>query len=269
MGVPDPAGRPGRVPRILVTNDDGVESPGLHALARALAELGEVTVCAPEAEQSAVGHSITTRVPLRLKRVALEGIDRTYCVNGTPADSVKLAIGRLLTDGPPDLVVSGINLGPNTATNVIYSGTVSAATEACIMGVPSFAISLATFVDPLWSTAAAVAERVAGAVLERGLPPRVLLNVNVPNRPPDRVRGVRLTRQGDSSFVDALEERRDPRGEPYYWLAGEYRMTDSDPTTDALALQEGWVSVTPLSLDLTAHHVLAEFSRWDWDARHP
>jgi len=242
-----------------------VESPGLHALAGALAELGEVTVCAPEAEQSAVGHSITTRVPLRLKPVTVEGLDRTYCVNGTPADSVKIAAGWLYTDGRPDLVVSGINLGPNTATNVIYSGTVSAATEARIMGIPSFAISLGTFVDPLWPTAAGVAVRVAAAVLQHGLPRRVLLNVNVPNRPADQVRGVRVTRQGDSSFVDALEERRDPRGQPYYWLAGSYQMTDTDPTTDALALQEGWVSITPLSLDLTAHHVFADFSRWDWD----
>lgn len=253
------------MPRILVTNDDGVESPGLHALACALSRLGEVTVCAPEAEQSAVGHSITTRIPLRLKEVTLEGLERAYCVNGTPADSVKIAIGWLLTEGPPDLVVSGINLGPNTATNVIYSGTISAATEACIMGVHSVAVSLGTFVNPHWSTAAGVAVRVARAVLNRGLPPRVLLNVNVPNRKPEQVRGVRLTRQGDSSFVDALEERLDPRGQPYYWLAGSYQMTDTDPTSDALALQDGWVSVTPLSLDLTAHHVFAELSQWPWD----
>lgn len=241
-----------------------MESPGLHALAQALTQVGEVTVCAPEAEQSAAGHSITTRVPLRLKRVRIDGLERTWCVNGTPADSVKLGIGSVMAEGPPDLVVSGINLGPNTATNVIYSGTVSAATEACIMGRPSFAISLGTFVDPLWATAAEIAVRVAARVLERGLAPRVLLNVNVPNRPGEQVRGMRLTRQGDSSFEDALEERRDPRGQPYYWLAGEYRMTDTDPTTDALALQEGWVSVTPLSLDLTAHDALADLARWGW-----
>jgi len=247
-----------------VTNDDGVESPGLHALAFALSRVGEVTVCAPEAEESAVGHSITTRIPLRLKQVSLEGLERTYCVNGTPADSVKIAIGWLMTEGPPDLVVSGINLGPNTATNVIYSGTISAATEACIMGVPSFAISLGTFVNPLWPTAADIAAQVAETVLERGLPSRVLLNVNVPNLRPEQVRGIRLTRQGDSSFVDALEERLDPRGQPYYWLAGSYQMTDTDPTTDALAVQDGWVSITPLSLDLTAHHVFSELSRWSW-----
>ncbi len=237
----------------------------MHVLARALSRVGEVTLCAPEAEESAVGHSITTRVPLRLKPIPLEGLERTYCVNGTPADSVKIAIGWLMTEGPPDLVVSGINLGPNTATNVIYSGTISAATEACIMGVHSFAISLGTFVDPLWATAAGVAVRVARTVLDRGLPPRVLLNVNVPNRQPEQVRGMRLTRQGDSSFVDALEERMDPRGQPYYWLAGSYQMTDTDPTTDALSLQEGWVSITPLSLDLTAHHVFAELSGWGWE----
>jgi 5'-nucleotidase len=242
-----------------------VQSPGLHALACALSQLGEVTVCAPEAEQSAVGHSITTRVPLRLQPVALDGLEHAYCVNGTPADAVKLAVGWLRAEDPPDLVVSGINLGPNPATNVIYSGTVSAATEACILGIPSIAISLATFVDPLWETAAGVAVRIARAVLERGLPPRTLLNVNVPNRPPEQVRGARLTRQGDSSFVDSLEERVDPRGQRYYWLAGSYQMTDTDPTTDALALEEGWVSVTPLGLDLTAHHAFAELSRWSWD----
>lgn len=201
-------------------------------------------------------------MPLRLKPVALPGLKRTYCVNGTPADSVKIGVGALLPE-PPDLVVSGINLGPNTATNVIYSGTVSAATEACIMGLPSFAISLATFAHPRWPTAAGVAVRVARQLLERGLPRRVLLNVNVPNLPSGEVRGVRVTRQGDSSYLDALEERRDPRNQTYYWLAGSYQMRDTDPSTDALAVEEGFVSVTPLAIDLTAHELLGELAAWD------
>ncbi|MGH7911952.1 MAG: 5'/3'-nucleotidase SurE [Candidatus Dormibacteraceae bacterium] len=255
-------------PRILVTNDDGIAAPGLLALACKLTALGEVTIVAPEAEQSAVGHSITTRVPLRVKRVEVEGIVRAYAVSGTPADCVKLALGALLGDARPDLVVSGINLGPNTATNVIYSGTVSAATEARIMGVPSFAISLGTFVDPRWETAAGVALRVAREVLTRGLPPGVLLNVNVPNRAPSEVRGVRVTRQGDSSYIDSLEERRDPRDQPYYWLAGSYQMRDVDSSTDALALQHGFVSITPLTFNLTAHDLLEEVAGWGWDEEH-
>jgi 5'-nucleotidase len=225
-----------------------------------MAELGQVTVVAPDAERSAVGHAITTLTPLRVKEVALEGITG-QAVNGTPADCVKLAVGALLKE-PPDLVVSGINLGPNTATNLIYSGTVSAATEARILGIPSIAFSIGAFRDPLWETAAGYARTIAAAVLARGLPRQVLLNVNVPNLPPAEVKGVKITRQGDSAYEELFDARNDPRSVPYYWSAGRYAMTDVDEDTDALALEQGFVSVTPVCFDLTAHDFLDELTAW-------
>ena len=228
----------------------------------ALKAVGDVTVVAPDAERSAVGHAITTLTPLRAKEFTLGRAVIGYSVNGTPADCVKLGVGKLLPRAP-DLVVSGINLGPNTATNIIYSGTVSAATEARILGIPSIAVSLGAFVDPDWSTAAAFARRVARAVLKHGLPDRVLLNVNVPNLPRARIRGVRLTRQGDSSYVEEFTERHDPRRQPYYWLAGTYRMTDTAEETDAWAIDNGYISVTPITYDLTAHAALTGLGGWD------
>jgi 5'-nucleotidase len=247
--------------RILVTNDDGITAAGLHALCAAMARLGEVSVVAPDAERSAVGHAITTLTPLRVKQVALEEGLVGYAVNGTPADSVKLAVGAILEERP-DLVVSGINLGPNTATNIIYSGTVSAATEARILGIPSMAISIGAFKDPLWATAATFAIRIAEQVLKRGLPPKVLLNVNVPNLPEAEVKGVRVTRQGESAYEERYDVRSDPRGVPYYWAAGSYRMSDVEEGTDALALDSGYVSVTPVSFDLTAFAELPKIAGW-------
>lgn len=249
-----------RPTRILVTNDDGITAPGLAALHDAMAELGEVTIIAPDAERSAVGHAITTLTPLRVKKVALAGDTSGLAVNGTPADAVRIAILAICTD-KPDLVVSGINLGPNTATNVIYSGTVSAATEARILGVPSIAVSLSTFKDPIWDTPAHFARRIAAEVLANGLPDNVLLNVNVPNRPLDAVKGIRVTRQGVSGYQERYERRADPRDVPYYWSASTYRMTDVDEDTDALAVERGYVSVTPVSYDMTAHDYLPALAR--------
>jgi 5'-nucleotidase len=234
---------------------------GLRALWTAMRELGEVSVVAPDAERSAAGHSITTLTPLRVKEVPLEDGLVGYAVNGTPADSVKLAIGAILPERP-DLVVSGINLGPNTATNILYSGTVSAATEARILGIPSIAISIGTFQDPIWETAAHHAGRIAAQVLERGLPAKVLLNVNVPNVPLAAVKGVKVTRQGNSGYEERFDIRSDPRSVPYYWAAGTYRMIDVEEGIDALALEQGFVSVTPVSFDLTAYDLLEELSRW-------
>lgn len=246
--------------RILVTNDDGITAPGLAALHDAMAELGDVTIIAPDAERSAVGHAITTLTPLRVKKVALAGDTEGIAVNGTPADAVRIAILAICTERP-DLVVSGINLGPNTATNVIYSGTVSAATEARILGIPSIAVSLATFKDPIWDTPAHFARHIAQDVLANGLPDKVLLNVNVPNIPLKTVKGIRVTRQGGSGYQERFEKRSDPRSVPYYWSASTYRMTDVDDDTDALTVERGWVSVTPVSFDLTAHDYLPALSR--------
>ena len=208
-----------------------------------------------------MGHAITTLVPLRVKEFSRGRDVMGYAVNGMPADCVKIGVGSLFKEAP-DLVVSGINLGPNTATNVIYSGTVSAATEARILGVPSMAVSLGTFRDPNWSYAAQLTRRISKAILQHGLPDKVLLNVNVPNLPRTRVKGVKVTRMGDSSYVEDFTIRTDPRNQPYYWLAGRYEMTDTDEDTDASALDAGWVTVTPVSFDLTAYEALSTISGW-------
>jgi 5'-nucleotidase len=226
-----------------------------------MSELGDVDVVAPDAEQSAVGHAITTLTPLRVKIFAFEDGGKGHAVNGTPADCVKIAVGAIL-ERPLDLVVSGINLGPNTATNIIYSGTVSAATEARILGIPSIAVSIGAFRDPLWETAAAYARRVAEQVLAHSLPAKVLLNVNVPNLPLEQVKGIKVTRQGDSAYEEKYDVRSDPRGVPYYWAAGHYQMSDVEDGTDALALDQGYVSVTPVSFDLTAYEFLDEVKGW-------
>ena len=219
---------------------------------------------APDAERSAVGHAITTLTPLRVKEFRRAGALVGYAINGTPADCVKIALGSVMKADPPDLVVSGINLGPNTATNVIYSGTVSAATEARILGVPSIAISLATFVNPDWRYAAAFGRRLARTVLERGLPKKVLLNVNVPSLPRAKIKGIKVTKQGDSAYVEQFAVREDPRQQPYYWLAGSYEMQDTDRDTDAWAVENGYVSISPITFDLTAHDLIAEVEDWGW-----
>jgi 5'-nucleotidase len=221
-----------------------------------------VTVVAPDAERSAVGHAITTLTPLRVKEFRRGDEVMGYAVNGMPADSVKIGVGSLFK-APPDVVVSGINLGANTGTNVIYSGTVSAATEARILGLPSMAISLGTFRDPHWDYAAELTRRFAEAILTHGLPDKVLLNVNVPNLPREQVKGVKVTRMGSSSFEEDFTIRADPRDQPYYWLAGRYKVTDTDEDTDAVALEDGWVAVTPVSYDLTAYEVLKEIESWE------
>lgn len=235
----------------------------MHALYDQLKRLGKVTVVAPDAERSAVGHAITTQVPLRVNEFRRGRELIGYATSGTPADCVKLGVSSIF-ERRPDLVVSGINLGANTATNVIYSGTVSAATEARILNIPSIAVSLGTLRDPLWSYAASLGRRIAAAVLERGLPPKVLLNVNVPNLPRAQIKGIRVTRQGDSAFEEDFTVREDPRKQPYYWLAGSYQMVDDDPGTDAWAVTNGYVSITPITFDLTAEGMLEDLQRWRW-----
>jgi 5'-nucleotidase len=223
-----------------------------------------VTIVAPDAERSAVGHAITTLMPLRVKEFRRGRELMGYAIDGTPADCVKIGVGSIFKDHPPDIAVSGINLGSNTATNIIYSGTVSAATEARILGIQSMAISLGTFRDPAWTYAASLGRRIAAMILERGLPPKVLLNVNVPNLPRSQIRGIRVTRQGDSAYIGEFAVREDPRSQPYYWLSGAYSMKDEDPATDAWAIEHGFVSITPVTFDLTAHEHLEALRDWAW-----
>ncbi len=258
-------------PLILLANDDGIDAPGLRSLAAALGGLGDIAVVAPMAEQSAVGHSITIRDPVRAHRWPAEAFpsaEIAYAVTGTPADCVKLAIHRLLPRRP-DLVVSGINNGPNTAVNVIYSGTVSAATEAAILGIDSIAVSQDAWNQTDFEVSGVWARRVAEEVLRRGLPPGVLLNVNIPYRTTDapadeQIRGVRATRQARARWEEVFDERLDPQQQPYYWLTGTFTPLDDRPDTDLAAIADGYVSVTPIHYDLTATEHLADIGRWSW-----
>jgi len=249
-------------PYILVSNDDGIDSPGIFALARSLARIGDVVVVAPSTQQSAVGHAITVQVPLRTHRFYRNGKMFGWAVDGTPADCVKLAVLSLL-DRKPNLVVSGINHGMNTAINVIYSGTVSAATEGSILGIPSIAVSLATHETTAdLSTAALFARKLAREVLRRGLPPGTLLNVNIPNVPRGEIAGVKVTEQGKSWWDDGFERRIDPQGREYYWLVGTYKR-DQNRNCDDYALRKNFISITPLHYRLTDSGLLREMNDWN------
>jgi 5'-nucleotidase len=228
-----------------------VAAPGLAALAAAIDAVGEVVIVAPDRGRSAVGHAVTMTEPLRAWRDGDADGREVYVVDGTPADCVKIGVKALL-DGRPDAVVSGINLGGNAGVNVIYSGTVSAATEATILGIPGIAVSLDTFTDPDFGPAARVAAAVTAKVLAEGLPPGVLLNVNVPAVPLEEIAGFRITRQSGAVMEDRYEERLDPRGRRYFWLAAE-RMVGPAPKEDEdiSALNENYVSITPIHYDLT------------------
>ncbi len=231
---------------ILATNDDGVYSPGLTMLASALKDLGEVWVVAPDREQSAVSHSLTLHRPLLVEKI----MEKVFSVNGTPTDCVNLAVGGLLP-GKPDLVVSGINKGANLGEDVTYSGTVSAAFEAALMGIPAFAVSMAAREDFIFKTAADFARRLGTAILNQKTGGHTLLNVNVPNLPAREVRGVRVTRQGRRVYGGSVLERIDPRGKKYYWIGGDAENWTELPDADHEAVRQGFISVTPLRLDLT------------------
>jgi len=248
-------------PRILVTNDDGIFSDGIYALYTAMTKIGEVHVVAPDSEKSAVGHAITISDPLRVTEVERNGKFFGWAVNGTPADCVKLSIKGIL-QFKPDIVVSGINRGSNTATNVIYSGTVSAATEGTIMGIPSIAFSLTTFQKTDLSLASEVAHILASRVLEHGLPEGTLLNVNIPPIPREEIQGIKVTRQGKGRYEEAVEKRTDPTNRTYYWLGGTKLILDKDDDIDEVAVLKGYVSVTPLQYDLTDRKMLPELQEW-------
>lgn len=248
---------------ILITNDDGIFADGIYALFKELQHLGEVIAIAPASEQSAVGHAITLMNPLRINEVNRHGEFFGYAVNGTPADCVKLAVHAIM-ETRPDLIVSGVNLGANIGTSVIYSGTVSAATEGTILGIPSIAVSLATFSNPDFSFAAKFACKLGQLVLDRGgLPPGTLLNVNVPAVPETEVAGVEVTVNSQSRFEDIFEKRLDPRKRVYYWSAGVEQTYDLSEGTDSAALKKKKVSVTPIHLDMTDHSHLPDIKSWD------
>ena len=237
------------LPRILITNDDGFSSQGISVLLEALDGLGELWMVAPEGEQSAASHALTLDRPLRVRSNG----DRRFVVNGTPTDCVTLGISNLLGDRPPDLVVSGINRGGNMGVDVHYSGTVSAAFEGVILGCPAIAVSQVVGRGMTWAASAAVARELASWVLEHGLPKSTLLNVNVPLEPP---RGLHLTRLGVRRYTEGVVEQRDPRGHKIYWIGGGEPVWEAIPNTDFHEVAEGFISVTPLHLDMTGHQVL-------------
>lgn len=248
--------------KILVTNDDGIYAPGIYALYESMKEIGEAYVVAPDYERSAVGHAITISDPLRVLEVERNGNFFGWAVNGTPADCVKLAAKAIL-NFKPDLVVSGINKGPNTAINVIYSGTVSAATEGTIMGIPSIAFSITSFKKTDFNLASLIAKKIAALVLENGLPPDTLLNVNIPPLPKEEIKGIKIARQGKGRYEEFFEKRIDPMNRTYYWLGGKRLFLDTDEDIDEVAIQNQYVTVTPLQYDLTDYKMLKELKNWD------
>jgi 5'-nucleotidase len=246
---------------VLISNDDGIDAPGILALVLEMRKIASVTVVAPDRQQSAVGHAITMNYPLRAIPFRKNGEFFGYAVDGTPADAVKLGV-RFLLKEKPDLLMSGINHGSNTAINILYSGTVSAATEGTILGIPSIAVSLTTHDQADFSYAAKFAARLAGRVVAEGLPQGTLLNVNVPAVPEEKISGVRVTRQGNSSWEDTFDVRRDPAGREYFWLTGSMAIRDTDPETDQIAVRDNFISVTPIHYELTDRPLLERMKHW-------
>jgi 5'-nucleotidase len=247
------------MPKILVTNDDGIHSKGIIALAEAVQSLGDVVVVAPATEMSAASHSLTLMRPLRIEK-----IDEThYAVDGTPTDCVTLAMNHILKDDPPDLVLSGINRGGNLGDDVNYSGTVAGALEASMYGLPGVAVSLVQRVEFDFSFAARFAAELAECVLREGLPQGTILNVNLP---PGPVRGLRVTRQGNKIIRPTVIEGTDPRQRKYYWLGEEAMTWREEKESDYEALRHGLVSITPLRTDMTDYRALNEIKGRNWEA---
>jgi 5'-nucleotidase len=247
-------------PIILVSNDDGVRSEGLLMLSGALKELGTVYVVAPDRERSAASHSLTLTQPLRVEKLG----PRIYSVDGTPTDCVNLGVNGILRGKKIDLLVSGINKGANLGDDITYSGTVSAAMEGTILGIPSIAVSLVTRSKFRFDVASEFAVAIARKVMHQRLPDDTLLNVNVPNVPRENITGVRVTRMGKRIYGDIIVEKRDPRGRKYYWIGGDYLSNEEVPGSDLEAVEENYVSITPIHLDLTNYSALRTLRKWTW-----
>jgi len=253
---------------IIVTNDDNVFAPGLLALVKEMQKLGKVSVLAPDRNWSGGGHVKTLDRALRVKEVRLADGTQAFASDGAPSDCVALATLGYFKE-PIDLVVSGINAGANLGHDVTYSGTVTAAMEAVIAGIPGIAVSLETIDNHIgvvdYGPAARAASKVVRQVIENGLSHEILLNINVPFLPDEKIRGVILTRQGLRVYHSRLDERTDPRNKPYYWIGGDAPTGVPERGTDVGALAEGFVSVTPLQLDLTAYRAFTDLNTWHWD----
>lgn len=246
--------------RILLTNDDGVDSLGIKVLADSLSDIAEIFVVAPDRERSGTGHGITVFSPLMVSKVDhLDTVKEAWVVNGTPADCVKLAISALVPE-VPDLVISGINRGSNLGTDVLYSGTVSGAVEGVIMGVPALAVSLNSFKhDADFAYAGKFTRSLCLQLAKDGFERDLLLNVNLPDMPRESIHGVRITKLGSRRYENLFEERKDPRGKTYYWLGGGIIEETQDEDSDVAAVNDGFVSITPIHFDLTDYRLINEF----------
>lgn len=255
-------------PLILVTNDDGILAKGLRTLAEQMVKFGEVVIVAPEKAQSGMGHAVTIGDVLRMTPVNfdVDGVDQAYATTGTPVDCVKLAIYSILKGRTPDLLVSGINHGANSSINVIYSGTMSAALEGAVEGIPSIGFSLLNHdLNADFSVCRKVVDSVTKSALENGVPNGTCLNVNIPDVPPEALKGIKICRQAKAFWEDAFESRKDPSGNEYFWLTGVFNNQDKGEDTDEWALEHGYVSVVPTHYDLTAHHVLGTLNEWEFE----
>ncbi|RMF83546.1 MAG: 5'/3'-nucleotidase SurE [Nitrospinota bacterium] len=245
---------------ILVSNDDGIHSEGLSALAAHLSKIGQVYVVAPDRDRSAVSHSLTLHRPLRVQQLQ----ERWFAVDGTPTDCINLAVNGILKGNRPDLVVAGINKGANLGDDITYSGTVSAAIEGTLLGLPSVAVSLAGRQEFDFTVAAEFSARLCQLILERGLPEDTLLNVNVPPGSWESIRGVKVTRQGKRIYGDVVIEKTDPRGKKYYWIGGSKPGWVENESADFHAIAQRYISITPLHLDLTNYAAYQELEKWDF-----
>jgi 5'-nucleotidase len=239
----------------LLTNDDGIYAKGLSSLYEELSREAECLIVAPEIEQSAVGHAVTIFRPLMVRRATKNGNFLGYAIYGTPADCVKIGI-KELAGKPVDLVISGINRGSNAGINVIYSGTVSAATEAAIIGIPSFAISLDTHKEADFTYAAKFARKMARLILSNPTLRGSAVNINVPCLPSEEIKGVVVVRQGKKNIVETFEKRMDPRENTYYWISGKYTVVAEEKNSDVAALASGFITITPIQYDLTRYDLL-------------
>jgi 5'-nucleotidase len=252
-------------PRILLSNDDGIFAPGLLALRKALADAGfQVTTVAPDRPRSASSHAITLHKPLRVAEVELADGSPGYAVSGTPSDCALIGLDEI-TKGEVDLVVSGINHGPNVGWDLIYSGTVAAAMEATILGFKAIAVSTSSYDKHLhYETAARfIAQKLAPQVIKNGIPAGTLLNVNVPNLPEAEILGVKLCQQGERRYIDRVMKRDDPMGRPYYWVGGKPDGAAGRPGTDIEAVDSGFISVTPIDMDLTNQPLMQALQTWE------
>jgi len=252
--------------RILVTNDDGIFSEGIYKLAKSMQSKGEVIVVAPDSERSATGHAITMHSPLTVKKVKFFDTEiKAYSVNGTPADCVKIGVEVVLKNNRPDIVISGINNGPNLGTDVIYSGTVSAAVESAIMDIPSIAISMASYEPGQLDDAAEFASSILSKIVENNTLHNIVININYPTIPKDQVKGVKVTTLGTRRYDNAFTERKDPWGNSYYWISGTVREMKQDEDSDIAAISKNYISITPIHFDLTHFKHFEELKKWDFN----